>query len=129
MGKYRTAQGKVIDMNALSAKNERTRAVGNMKVNARGDTIDGSGRVTQPVTQKVTDAYSKTVGNKSARVSRKPERSAKQPENRIQEPEVSETELEELNAFDIDADEIEQIKAVEKETRASQAKSKEPKRK
>jgi hypothetical protein len=69
------------------------------------------------------------VGNKSARVSRKPERSAKQPENRIQEPEVSEKELEELNAFDTDADEIEQIKAVEKETRVSQAKSKEPKRK
>ena len=41
MAQYRTAQGKNIDMAALAAKNERTRAVGNMNVNARGDTIDG----------------------------------------------------------------------------------------
>jgi hypothetical protein len=37
-----------------------------MKVNARGDTIDGSGKVVVPVTQKVGEKYQKTVGNKSA---------------------------------------------------------------
>lgn len=63
---YRSAMGKIVDMAALAAKNQRTRAVGNMKVNARGDTIDSFGRVIQPVTEKVTDNYSKTVGNRSA---------------------------------------------------------------
>jgi len=66
MSKYRTAQGKLVDMSALQAKNERTRAVGNMKVNARGDTIDSTGKVIVPVTTKVNSIYSKTVGNKSA---------------------------------------------------------------
>jgi hypothetical protein len=66
MGVYRTALGKQIDMSALAAKNEKTRAVGNMKINARGDTIDGHGRVIEPVTSKVAKQYEKTVGNKSA---------------------------------------------------------------
>lgn len=63
---YRTAQGKKIDMSALAAKNETVRAVGNMKVNARGDTIDGFGKVVIPATQRVNEMYAKTVGNKSA---------------------------------------------------------------
>jgi hypothetical protein len=69
---YRSAQGKTVDMAALAAKNERVRAVGNMKVNARGDTIDSKGRIIKPVTQKVGDSYSQTVGNKSANVVKKP---------------------------------------------------------
>ncbi len=43
MSKYRTAMGKTVDMAALTAKNEKVRAVGNMSVNARGDTIDARG--------------------------------------------------------------------------------------
>lgn len=68
MGKYRTAQGKVVDMAALAAKNEKMRAVGNMKVNARGDTIDSHGKVILPVTQKVSSQYQKTVTNRQANV-------------------------------------------------------------
>ena len=68
---YKTAQGKRLDMNALISRNERTRAVGNMKVNARGDTIDSEGKIVVPVTQKVGEKYQKTVGNKSANVVRK----------------------------------------------------------
>jgi hypothetical protein len=68
MRRYRTAQGKSLDMTALAAKNERTRAVGNMKVNARGDTIDSSGKVVVPVTEKIGQTYAKTVGNKSAQL-------------------------------------------------------------
>lgn len=67
MSQYRTAQGRSIDMASLAAKNERTRAVGNMKVNARGDTIDGAGRIIQPATEKVTNQYARTVGNPAAR--------------------------------------------------------------
>jgi hypothetical protein len=38
--KYRTAQGRVVDLGALQLKNETIRAVGNMGVNARGDILD-----------------------------------------------------------------------------------------
>lgn len=41
---YRTAQGKMVDLGRLQLQNENTRAVGNMKVNARGDLIDSRNR-------------------------------------------------------------------------------------
>jgi hypothetical protein len=66
MSKYRTAMGKTVDMAALTAKNEKTRAVGNMKVNARGDSIDAQGHVIKTATAKVNDSYNRTVGNRSA---------------------------------------------------------------
>lgn len=42
---YRTAQGKMVDMGAITLQNEMVRAVGNMNVNARGDRIDGTNQV------------------------------------------------------------------------------------
>jgi hypothetical protein len=42
---YRTAQGKMVDMGALTLQNEMVRAVGNMNVNARGDRVDGTNQV------------------------------------------------------------------------------------
>lgn len=106
---YRTAQGKVVDMAALVAKNERVRAVGNMKVNARGDTIDSYGKVIAPVTQKVGERYQKTVGNKSAQ----PKKSAV-PQHNVAKPkyELTKEELELEESFDDDI-EVEKIKAKE----------------
>lgn len=69
MGIYKSALGKPVDMSALASKNEKVRAVGNMKVNARGDSIDGFGKVIKPVTEKVTDRYNKTVVEKSIKPS------------------------------------------------------------
>ena len=67
MAIVRSAMGKSVDMSALVSKNEKVRAVGNVKnLNARGDTIDAFGKVVKPVTEKVNNAYSKTVGNRSA---------------------------------------------------------------
>lgn len=66
MTTYRSALGKTIDMAAMAARNEKVRAVGNMKVNARGDTIDSFGRIIEPATSKVNQKYSKTVGNRTA---------------------------------------------------------------
>jgi hypothetical protein len=63
MGIYRTAQGRPLDMAQLAAKNEKTRAVGNMNVNARGDTIDSHGKIIVPVTRKVGNRYNNTVSN------------------------------------------------------------------
>ena len=71
MGIYRTAQGKRLDMSMLARRNERVRAVGNMSVNARGDTIDSQGRVIVPVTKKVGDRYERTVSNRAARIKKR----------------------------------------------------------
>lgn len=42
---YRTMQGKEIDMDKLRIKHETTLAVGNAKMNARGDEIGPGGRI------------------------------------------------------------------------------------
>ena len=48
---YRTAQGKQIDMGKLALQNEKVRAVGNMKVNARGDAVDDHNHVIETKNQ------------------------------------------------------------------------------
>tara|TARA_B100000579_G_scaffold27433_1_gene19299 strand:+ start:2132 stop:2476 length:345 start_codon:yes stop_codon:yes gene_type:complete len=45
MVQRRTNQGQMIDMDALSLKNEKEIALGNMKVNARGDKLGKGGKV------------------------------------------------------------------------------------
>jgi len=42
---YRTARGKQVDMNKLINQNELTIAVGNAKVNARGDKLGANGEI------------------------------------------------------------------------------------
>ena len=106
MKNYRTAMGKTVDMAALAARNEHTRAVGNMRVNARGDTIDANGRVIRSVTEKVNEAYGKTVGNKSAQVKRQVTTKPKV------ELELTQAEKELEESFEDDI-EVEKIKAQE----------------
>lgn len=60
---YRTAQGKTVDLGALMLQNENTRAVGNMKVNARGDLVDGWNRPIDKRTQQVQKQYERQVTN------------------------------------------------------------------
>lgn len=55
---YTTAHGKQIDMDRLRVANEETIAVGNMKVNARGDKLGNGGEVAQTRNQ-VQDNYNK----------------------------------------------------------------------
>ena len=114
MKNYKSAMGKSVDMSALAAKNQHTRAVGNMSVNARGDTIDSNGRVIRPVTDKVNEAYGKTVGNKSAQVKRtvtpKPAPQKVEVKPKVEELTLAELELEESIEDDI---EVEKIKAKE----------------
>ena len=42
---HRTMQGKEIDIDKLRARNESTLAVGNVKVNARGDELGPGGKI------------------------------------------------------------------------------------
>lgn len=44
---YKTANGKVVDLGAIILQNESTLAVGNMGVNARGDKVAPTGKITE----------------------------------------------------------------------------------
>jgi len=110
MANYRTAMGKVVDMAALTAKNEKTRAVGNMKVNARGDTIDAQGRVVKSVTVKANDSYNRTVGNRSAQPVRNKSSAPAKPTIDLSQLNEIERELEESLEDEL---EVEKIKAQE----------------
>ena len=61
--KYRTHQGRVLDIGALILKNENTRAVGNMGVNARGDRIDADNRPIDSRVQQVNRQYRRQITN------------------------------------------------------------------
>ena len=120
MSKYRTAMGKTVDMAALAARNEKTRAVGNMKVNARGDTIDAQGRIIKPVTTKVNEQYANTVGNRSSHIVRRPVQQARPIPPVVPAPVIEEaielTEAEKELEAEFEGDELtEQIKKIELE--------------
>lgn len=65
---HRSANGKIVDMGALRLKNEKVRAVGNMKVNARGDQIDDMNRVIASKPQQVNKQYQKQTTPGSRKV-------------------------------------------------------------
>ena len=54
---YKSSQGKNVDMGALRLKNEQVRAVGNMKVNARGDQVNDVNGVISKKTEQVAKHY------------------------------------------------------------------------
>lgn len=56
---HRSANGKTVDMGSLRLRNENVRAVGNMKVNARGDLVDDKNQVIAPKNQQVNQNYNK----------------------------------------------------------------------
>jgi glycine cleavage system H lipoate-binding protein len=58
---YKTAQGKSVDMGRLALQNEKTRAVGNMKVNARGDVVNDNNKVIAKKNEQVNRQYNKQV--------------------------------------------------------------------
>jgi len=54
---YTSMQGKQIDMEKLQLKNELSPAVGNMKVNARGDELGAGGKIVRTREQILQDYY------------------------------------------------------------------------
>lgn len=60
---YKTAQGKTLDMGSLVLRNEKTRAVGNMGVNARGDLLDSNNNVVSKKTNQVKKQYNRQTKN------------------------------------------------------------------
>jgi len=68
---YKSAQGRVVDMEKLRLANEETIAVGNMKVNARGDQLGPGGKIVKTRNQIMKDYYQL---NTPVSVPSKPER-------------------------------------------------------
>ena len=54
---YRTFQGKQIDMDTLRQRNELTPAVGNARVNARGDELGPGGKIIKKRDDVIRDYY------------------------------------------------------------------------
>ena len=85
---YRTANGKHIDLDLLISRNELTPAVGNMKVNARGDELGPGGKIIRPREEVLRDYYNNSVGVPDESV--KPRKPEPKPEPEP-EPEIKET--------------------------------------
>ena len=54
---YRTSRGATVDMSTMLTKNETVPAVGNMRVNARGDEITADGTITKTRNQIMQDYH------------------------------------------------------------------------
>jgi hypothetical protein len=54
---YRTANGKMVDMDLLRQRNELTPAVGNARVNARGDELGPGGKIVRKREDILKDFY------------------------------------------------------------------------
>jgi len=59
---YKTLQGKMIDMDMLRQKNELTPAVGNVRVNARGDELGRGGKIVRSREEVLKDYYANAEG-------------------------------------------------------------------
>lgn len=57
----RSALGIEINMSALASRNETVRAVGNMRVNARGDLVDSNNNIITNANKRVETSYNQTV--------------------------------------------------------------------
>jgi hypothetical protein len=59
---YKTARGKTIDMDKVKLANETVTAVGNMKVNARGDKLGPGGEIIAGRNQVMDQVYNVPTG-------------------------------------------------------------------
>jgi hypothetical protein len=58
---YRSMQGKEVDMAKLVVQNEMTVAVGNVRVNARGDELGPGGKIIRKREEVLKDYYQETA--------------------------------------------------------------------
>lgn len=87
MAKYRSMQGKEVDMDKLMRQNELMPAIGNIKVNARGDELGPGGRIVRKREDIIAEYYEnnpKAVPDKI-----EPIREKKQPKPVVEPVQVS----------------------------------------
>lgn len=73
MPKYVTMQGKTIDMDKLMRQHETIPAIGNMKVNARGDELGPGGTIIRKREEIVADYYTANPNSKLQTASAPPQ--------------------------------------------------------
>ena len=61
---YRTMNGRSVDMDKLRSQNELTPAVGNARVNARGDELGEGGKIIRKKEDILADYYASNPGVK-----------------------------------------------------------------
>ena len=77
---YRTMQGRMVDIDQLRSANESVQAVGNMKVNARGDVLGQSGKIVTPKAEVIKQYYEQPKGKVSEASARTVQTPAPQPQ-------------------------------------------------
>jgi len=83
---YRTARGKQVDLDLLISRNELTPAVGNAKVNARGDMLGPGGKIIRKREDVLKDYYKSHPGMRNEVV--------------VKANPLSQSEVEEFEEFD-----------------------------
>lgn len=63
---YRSMQGKEVDLNRLINQNEMTVAVGNVKVNARGDELGPGGKIIKKREDVIREANGRVIPDQIA---------------------------------------------------------------
>jgi hypothetical protein len=69
---YRTANGKNVDLDMLISRNELVPAVGNAKVNARGDELGPGGKIVRKKEDILKDYYEQSTGVRNEVVKKAP---------------------------------------------------------
>jgi hypothetical protein len=83
---YKTAMGKTIDMGSMAVANEKIRAVGNMRVNARGDIIDSNNNIVKTRQQQLAEQYNtQTKKQNRPGTAQKPQAEKPAPEAKVKE--------------------------------------------
>ena len=73
---HRSMRGKNVDMDLLRKRNELTPAVGNARVNARGDELGAGGKIVRPKEEVLKDYYKSSTGVVSEAATKKGEPNA-----------------------------------------------------
>jgi len=82
---YKSMQGKIVDIDLLRQRNELTPAVGNARVNARGDELGRGGAIVRTREEILKDYYNSNVGMPSERPLKKQTSEQKLPQDVHQE--------------------------------------------
>lgn len=97
---YRSMRGKPVDMDLLRKRNELTPAVGNARVNARGDELGPGGQIIKKREEVVQEHYAVAGTARSDSGRAKPRTEETVAEKTINEPVTEEPSAEEKEMLD-----------------------------
>jgi len=96
---YRTLRGKTVDMDLLQKKNELTPAVGNARVNARGDELGPGGQIVKKREDRMKEYYNVNVAKESSGRAKRKDQEQPTPASSAKVEEVTAAEQEMIEEF------------------------------